>query len=530
MIEKFDNKEKEVWNLLDEVVNEPVDDVVNKVIKGDLVVDVGNQQSCKEVAVDWEVQNRQAAFQKALINLRNKGQSISQKEIKNKLDCLEKLIKCKEYSDIDTYQLGYSQEVVDECNNFLVTQEQEAPQEVLEVLRRKQNPVKKVSENPDQLKVADELIKKMKQERLYKKLKEKEKRALLKEKLQKQEQQFTKRQAEAEEDARKQRHEKLIKIREKEEMRKRRILENQNNYVTNLKKVPIPLYKKIEKQFEEDYTISELEKRKKELAVKRSFMKPIDPLEIANHEKEYEEKLRIEQAKRENKYKLDSDYDHKKYHSVFLDNVLDSDAKAKEAIFKKSRQSNELCTKKKNYSKVIMETYKPQISKRKKIEMELIKQNLIQPRAYDRITKKVSSTRNSDRSGLYKRNHSVEARSPRRNRKNDPDWRSMNRIVGPPKPEKSFVKIDYLKRSYRDKPDEHSEYKQNDWKSEIRKYDGEDRINYMKEKARTIEELALRKEKHLKLLDQDTNEERNEVNDMIIDSIKAKIALLDNID
>ena len=91
------------------------------------------------------------------------------------------------------------------------------------------------------------------------------------------------------------------------------------------------------------------------------------------------------------------------------------------------------------------------------------------------------------------------------------------------------MKINYLKRSARE-PEDQNEYKQNDWENEINKFEGEERINYMKEKARHIEEVALRKEQHLKHGDHQTTEDRNEVNDMIIDSIKAKIALLDNID
>ena len=93
------------------------------------------------------------------------------------------------------------------------------------------------------------------------------------------------------------------------------------------------------------------------------------------------------------------------------------------------------------------------------------------------------------------------------------------------------MKINYLKThegKAEDNP--HSEYKRNNWEAEINKFDGEERINYMKEKARVIEEEAMRKEQYLNHGEGSTAEGRNEVNDMIIDSIKAKIALLDNIE
>ncbi|CAI2361078.1 unnamed protein product [Moneuplotes crassus] len=538
IIQKLDPKQKDLENQLEEVVGKYVDGVVTKITKGDVQVEEEGKVSCKEVAINWEVKTKRAAFQKALINLRNQGQDLTQKDINFRLDCLEKLIKCKEYNNIDIYQLGFPKEIVEECNNFLLLEQEEVPAEILDLTKQRKNPVStKAHSDNDQLKIADELVKKMKQEKLAKKKKEKEKRSMLKEKLKKQEEEYTRRQKEAEERAKTERHEKMMKMKEKEESRRRQILENQNIYIQNLKKIPKPLYKKIEKQFEEEYVMPELEKRKKELAEKRSFMKPINAEEIAQHKRKYEEQRRIEETKRENKFKVDSEYDPKKYHSVFLDNVLDSDAKLKEELRKKSFEVSELTSKKKNYSKLIMETHKPQISKRKKMEMELIKQNLKQPTAFERIKKRmVSSSQNRGSDGFSKLNHSTVnhsagRRSPRRHKKNDVDWRSMNRIVGIPKPEKNFVKINYLKRSSRKEPEEHhSEYKQNDWDSEIKKYDGEDRISYMKEKARAIEEVALRKEQHLKHGQHQSTEDRNEVNDMIIDSIKAKIALLDNID
>jgi hypothetical protein len=47
--------------------------------------------------------------------------------------------------------------------------------------------------------------------------------------------------------------------------------ENEERYKENLKKIEEPLYKKIEKQYEKEFVIPELERRKKELAEKRSF-------------------------------------------------------------------------------------------------------------------------------------------------------------------------------------------------------------------------------------------------------------------
>ena len=295
---------------------------------------------------------------------------------------------------------------------------------------------KKTEQEEQQFKNAEEFSKKMVQERLEKKKKEQEKRKKLTERIRRQEEEFLKKQKENEEKKKAERRERLLKIKEKEEGRKRQILESQVKYKTNLKKLQKPLYMKIEKQFEDQFIIPELEKRKKELAAKRSFMKPIDGSEILNHEKRYESILKQESAKRANKFKVDTTYDPSKYHTKFLDEVLDYDSRAKQEEEQKTKEISALVSKKKNYSKLVMETHKPSVSKKKQMEMELIRQNLDQPTAFERMKKRmVSSSQNRNKS--YKKlgssiaHQSDGERSSRKPRKaKDFDWRSMNRFVG----------------------------------------------------------------------------------------------------
>ena len=171
------------------------------------------------------------------------------------------------------------------------------------------------------------------------------------------------------------------------------------------------------------------------MASKRNFMKPISGEEIAYHERMYEEKLKKESAKRQNKLKIESEYDPSKYHSKFLENVLDSEAQRKIEEEKKAKEISELLNKKNNYSKLIMETHKPQISKRKQMEMELIKQNLKEPTAFERMKKRMVSSSQNRKNKFQKLNSSIinqssSKRSERKQRGKDFDWRSMNRIVG----------------------------------------------------------------------------------------------------
>jgi len=386
--------------------------------------------------------------------------------------------------------------------------------------------------------IAQELTDKMKQDRIQRKQIEAERRKAQREKMKQEQVQVEKRQKELDQQKEKERKEKMMQIKEKEEMRKKQIKDNEEIYRENLKKIEkVPLYKKIEVQYEKEYVIPELEKRKKELADKRNFFKPISKEEITVHEKKYEELRKREMVKREQKYKDDNDYDPSKYKSKFLENVLDYDESKKIEQNKKYEEVAELMKKKKNYAKLVLETHKPKVSKRKKMEMELIKQNLENPTAFERIKKRmVSSSQN--RLNTYKALNSSnmdekEHTEQKKPKYKDFDWREKNRIVEIPKPEHKFIKKDYLteKRIQRTNQSEtRSEQKKHiDWETELNKFEGDDKVFHMKEKARMLEQEALKKEQLMKVNKGDHVSGRNEINDMIIDSIKAKIALLDYI-
>jgi archaellin len=379
----------------------------------------------------------------------------------------------------------------------------------------------------------------MEQERLQKKQKEAEKRKRLRGRMKQHEEQLKKQQQETDERKEREHQQLKEKVKKKDEERKKIIEENEKIYKENLKKIEKPLYKKIEKQYEQDYVIPELEKRKIELAKKRNFFQPINSEELEHHANKYEQARRQESAKRAQKFKINETYDPSKYKSKFLDSVLDYDEDQKVENKKKYEEMGELVKKKKNYSKLVLETHKPKVSQRKKMEMQLIKQNLENPTAFERIKKRMVSSSQNKLSPYKGLNSSIAGSVPDSNSISKPryknfDWREKNRFVDVPKPPKEFKKLDYLSemRTKKGTIDEsRSEIRKvNNWDEEVNKFEGDDRITYMKGKARYLEQEALRKEQLMKVNQGDNADERNEVNNMIIDSIKAKIALLDNIE
>ncbi len=66
-----------------------------------------------------------------------------------------------------------------------------------------------------------------------------------------------------------------------------------------------------------------------------------------------------------------------------------------------------------------------------------------------------------------------------------------------------------------------------DWKG-MSKIEGNDKAELIKEKARMIEESAVRQERLLKVAPGSVKEE-NKVNDLLINAIEAKLAILDEI-
>jgi hypothetical protein len=89
-----------------------------------------------------------------------------------------------------------------------------------------------------------------------------------------------------------------------------------------------PLYKQIEQRFNEDEE-SEIEKRKRHLQSLRDLRQPLNHDEIQEHAKKMDEIVK-EKAERRKQDRLASSvnasYDPSKYHTRFLDNVLEQEA------------------------------------------------------------------------------------------------------------------------------------------------------------------------------------------------------------
>jgi hypothetical protein len=285
------------------------------------------------------------------------------------------------------------------------------------------------------------------------------------------------------------------------------------------------------------------------------------------------------------------EYDEGKFKTKFLDNFLKHEQrrKEKEEMIKRERLKN--VEKADKYAKFVKEMHWPKISKLKRQEMETLKNSVEFNRSFNRsaqsqIIKNRIGTNRSERRKLHKNNDYVSISEPNfsgiKNLKRETNssysilkipkrkWKE-NRMIPKPMPRKEPKIVDYLKdrRQKREKmesadakrhlsrnpyldtknPSTERHDSKNNSKSKflnsrsmdnygihekstidpkLDRYEKIDRLAKIREKARHIEETAIRKEQLFKLNGSNINDNTN-VNDMLIDAITAKLQILEDL-
>ena len=138
------------------------------------------------------------------------------------------------------------------------------------------------------------------------------------------------------------------------------------------------LYQKLKEEYEKNFVIPELEKKKQKLENIRSFHQPINKDELDEHAKLCEEnlklKLREKRSLRKNRLnKLGQGAQSSKiYNTKFMKNMLRQEKDEKN---KKELEKKELVEKRHkmgHYAKIVKEMHWPQVSPSKQREMELL--------------------------------------------------------------------------------------------------------------------------------------------------------------
>lgn len=405
--------------------------------------------------------------------------------------------------------------------------------------------IKLLKNEPRRFEMAQDMIKKLIEDKRERKQHMKELKSEKKQRREKMREEKDKKNKEREEKEREEFERKQQMILEKIENRKNLIKQSKTQMIKETKKRvrKSPLHAKIEHSFEESYVMPELEKRKQVLSQIRNFHQPIRLTNIKEHSEQkkilLQEKLKEYFEKRED-YAIAAKDTSDKYNSYFWKTVNTREAGEEQKKLEEQEAIRNRHQKSIDYAKNAMALYKPPISKKKKLEMELIRQNMNDPHALRKVRKGTNSVKahnNSVHSPLYQ-GISAEINSQQTKRRKLSKTKPLDdkRYSYHPTPhdKHGFIKHDYLtkKRLAREEKEPSSTMKSIDnWQNSISKanLNDEERIEFIKIKSALMEEEMKRKEAIMKASNTSTLDETRKIDGLLINSIRTKLDLISGI-
>ena len=221
-----------------------------------------------------------------------------------------------------------------------------------------------------------ELSKKMARLKAEKEARKQKEHAAMEKELQKRLEEEKYRRDETEEKLKEERRQKILTKLERINKRKeeRKVMQDTaNSLIKQTKTHYQQTLTSIEKNYERNIDIPELERKKKDLESRRNLYKPIDGGEIKEHEKKYEELRKIKEQEgrlRVVKQEEDKRLHTKKYASRLIGSVLEKDemVRRKKELSMESRK--QLIEKQQKYQSIIKDLFKPKVDPEKKKELE----------------------------------------------------------------------------------------------------------------------------------------------------------------
>ena len=319
---------------------------------------------------------------------------------------------------------------------------------------------------------------------------------------------------------------------------------------------------------EKSVLFEELENRKSIIKQKRDLMKPIKELKIDEHTKSYSTD-RVKKSEERLRQKLLKDMQFKElrdelkvFKTGVQDRILSLDREEKLRVEKEGKKSEEIRRMQLGYANQVQEIYKPKVSPKKAAEMEqLISETQTKPRRamdynemYRRFDRKVllHPMNHNNRSKAQSRDTSISDMDPhprttRSHTKHSSQSHKTLESPTPPIPTYTGIRpnnqVDYLriqrqKREYKESRAHMVNYASANTNTVEQVLNNEkltyfDKIRQVRSQAEQMEMKARRKEKLMKMKggmggggDVSLGEE---VSDLFIGAIKAKLSLLDQI-
>ena len=308
----------------------------------------------------------------------------------------------------------------------------------------------------------------------------------------------------------------LEKMREKKEKRKQELEEiKRRQQELEAVKHSTPMYKKIEEKYkknlkkEEEFYSQQKDKRKKS---------PINIMDLAEHakwydnvKKEHNDKARekgMGEKTRSASYGLTTAWTHK---------VLEEDQRLKRELNRASQERLNMIEKKTKYAELVKEMFMPTMDRLKKQEQGFYKSPA-------REKPKGATSRSPLREDKFAYGSDGEVKVQKRKWKENP-------MVPKPTAKKQPVVVDYLNEKRNARQEEVQEALNMDWEQELGKeHTTAELTKVLRKKAKMLEKKARKQEMMLSGNPTDGKALRynEEVNDMLLSSIKAKLAALES--
>jgi hypothetical protein len=293
-----------------------------------------------------------------------------------------------------------------------------------------------------------------------------------------------------------------------------------------------PLYILMKEKYEQDILMPQLEHEKIELAKKHLLFQSLSHEDLQKHKEQHEKILKLQKIHRKKqleKKNLDAEINQiilspfSKTHQKVLKNE-----KIKENLIKKEKENlKSNINRKQQYSKLIKELFSPKINKKKVIQFD------------SKSLSKSNKDFNDINSNSQKSNKKISISGLKSKSLSLPNFKSRkwpkNKMVPEPSPKKIGIKKDYLAeiRKQRENNLNSQDLNDLDWEKELNSKHSDAQIfAKVKAKAALIEKKAMKKEVILKMTRNTKSKEMkviDQVNNLLISSIKAKIALLEKV-
>lgn len=191
-----------------------------------------------------------------------------------------------------------------------------------------------------------------------------------------------------------------------------------------------------------------------------------------------------------------------------------------------------------SYGDMVKEMHWPAVSKKKQLEMKLLMQSNNHPHGATLNKSDIGSNRGGNRrsaeslSGYTKTDKDDENSINTTTKRKKKMWKE-NPMVPKTIPRKEVNVQDWLQERRITRTEQELDGTRSsplrNWQKDIEdaKYNQTERYEFIKERTKRLEEDAKRKEKMMSVANAGTMQDRDQINDMIFESIKAKLNVLE---